>query len=150
MEMLESRIENIDPERAKAIGDRMRIARKEAGFTIRELAARMEISPTYLNRMENGKRLMDSVQNLISFCEICQVPIEDFLVLCGMKIPDSEAPIYRAFPAIKNEKQAEAISQFAKAITSKTLTDENISQMVNTAIAFADFCDKQNQETQQG
>lgn len=149
MKMLESRIENMGSEHAKAIGDRMRTARKEAGLTIRELAARMGISPTHLNRMENGERLMDSVQNLISFCEICHVPIEDFLILCGMKITDSEMPVYRAFPAIRSKEEAEAISQFAKAITSRSLTNENISQMVNTAIAFADFCDKQNQQNQQ-
>lgn len=146
MKMLESRMDGIGTERAIAIGSRMREARKDAGYTIRELADKMDISPTHLNRIEKGERLMDSIEKLILFCEICRVPIEEYLVLCGMKLSDKDTPIYRAFPSIRTREEEEAIAAFAKTITTKNLTADNITQMLNTAIAFADFCDKQNQQ----
>lgn len=146
MKMLESRMDGIGTEKAIAIGNKMREARKDAGYTIRELAERMDISPTHLNRIEKGERLMDSVEKLILFCEICRVPIEDYLVLCGMKLSDEDTLVRRAFPSIRSKEEEEAIAAFAKAVTTKNLTAENITQMINTAIAFADFCDKQNQQ----
>ena len=60
MKMLESRLDGIGTKKAIAIGNRMREARKDAGYTIRELAEKMDISPTHLNRIEKGERLMDS------------------------------------------------------------------------------------------
>ena len=89
---------------------------------------------------------MDSIESLILFCEACHVPVDKYLFLCGLNKSQVDTPIRRAFPAIKSAQQEEAISTFAKLITSKDLTDDNIQQMLNTAIAFADFCDKQNQE----
>ena len=146
MKMLESRLDGIGTKKAIAIGNRMREARKDAGYTIRELAEKMDISPTHLNRIEKGERLMDSVEKLILFCEICRVPIEDYLVLCGMELSDADTPIRRAFPSIRTKEEEEAIASFAKAVTTKNLTADNITQMLNAAIAFADFCDKQNQQ----
>ena len=123
----------------------MREDRKNAGLTIRALAEKMDISPTHLTRMESGERLMDSVVKLISFCDACSVPIEKYLVLCGMKVPETDTPVRRAFPVISSQEQEEAIVAFAKLITSKNLTNDNITQMLDTATAFADFCDKKNQ-----
>ena len=131
---------------SREIGNAMREDRKAKGYTIRELAIKMEVSPTHLTRIESGERLMDSVEKLILFCDACEVPIEKYLVLCGMKGPAKDTPIRRAFPAIKDDQQESAVATFAKLIASKDLTPENIQQMLNTAIAFADFCDKQNQE----
>ena len=142
MKMLENRTDGMGSEKAIAIGSRMREDRKKAGYTIRELADKMDISPTHLNRIEKGERLMDSIEKLILFCSICHVPIEDYLVLCGMSI--EEDPIRRAFPAIRSKAEEEAIAAFAEAVASKKLTEENIGQMVSTAVAFAEFCDRQN------
>ena len=149
MKMLESRLDGNGTEKAIRIGNRMRDARKDAGYTIRELADKMDISPTHLNRIEKGERLMDSVEKLILFCEICRVPIEDYLVLCGMDLSETDTPIRRAFPSIRTREEEEAIASFAKTITTKNLTSDNITQMLNAAIAFADFCDKQNQGSQE-
>lgn len=141
----ESYMEEIGSERSELIGKHMTADRKAAGYTIRELAEKIDMSPTHLNRMEKGQRLMDSVSKLINFCEACHVPIEKYLVLCGMHISEEDTPIRRAFPAIENEEQENAIDAFAKMITSKKLTSEDITQILNTAIAYADFCDKKNQ-----
>lgn len=134
----------IGSERSEIIGKNMAADRKAAGYTIRELAEKMDISPTHLNRMEKGERLMDSVAKLIIFCNVCHVPIEKYLVLCGMQISERDTPIRRAFPAIVSDDQENAIDRFAKMITSKKRTAEDIAQILNTAIAYADFCDKKN------
>lgn len=146
MRMLDGRIEERGTEVSRRIGTAMREDRKDAGFTIRELAEKMNISPTHLTRIESGERLMDSIESLILFCEACHVPIDKYLVLCGLNNLEMDTPIRRAFPAVKSTQQEKAISTFARLITSKDLSEENILQILNTAIAFADFCDKQNQE----
>ena len=84
MKQLESRLEGRDSEHARMVGEIMRKDRKNAGYTIRALAEKMDISPTHLTRIESGKRVMDSVVTLILFCDACNVPIEKYLVLSGM------------------------------------------------------------------
>ena len=103
-----------------------------------------DFSPTHLTRIESGERLMDSIESLILFCDACHVPIDKYLVLCGMQRPEKDTPTRRAFPAIETGEQENAINTFAKMITSKKLTTEDITQILTTAIAYADFCDKKN------
>lgn len=146
MKILDNRMEERGTEHSRKIGNAMREDRKNAGYTIRELAEKMGISPTHLTRIESGERLMDSVKQLTLFCDACRVPIYKYLILCGMKSTENDSPVRRAFSAIQTEEQEEAVSVFANLLTSRNLTPENIRQMLNTAIAFADFCDKQNQQ----
>ena len=146
MRMLDSRMEERGTERSRKIGSAMRDDRKNAGYTIRELATKMDISPTHLTRIELGERIMDSVEKLILFCDVCHVPIEKYLVLCGMRLPEKDTPIRRAFPAIKTNDQEKVISAFANSVTSHDLTNEELEQMVTTAVAFAEFCSKKNQQ----
>ena len=146
MRMLDGRMEERGTEVSRRIGAAMREDRKNAGYTIRDLAEKMKISPTHLTRIESGERLMDSIEALILFCNACHVPVDKYLALCATGTVSMDTPIRRAFPSVKSEQQEKAISDFARLITSKDLTEENIQQMLNTAIAFADFCDRQNQE----
>ncbi len=146
MNTLDSRMGARGTDRSRKIGAAMREDRKNAGFTIRDLALKMDISPTHLTRIESGERLMDSVEGLILFCKACSVPIDKYLALCGSEISDYNSPIHSVFPAIESPEQESAIAEFAKIVTTKKLTAENIQQMLNTAIAFADFCNRQNQK----
>ena len=146
MRMLDGRMEERGTEVSRRIGAAMREDRKNAGYTIRDLAEKMKISPTHLTRIESGERLMDSIEALILFCNACHVPVDKYLALCATGTVSMDTPIRRAFPSVKSEQQEKAIFDFAKLITSKDLTEENIQQMLNTAVAFADFCDRQNQE----
>ena len=138
-------MDEMGSDRAKLIGQNMLNDRKEAGFTIRALAEKLEISPTHLNRMEKGERLMDSVSKLIQFCSVCHVPIEKYLVLCGMPVSEKDTLTRRAFPAIQSDEQEEAINTFAKIITTKNLSSDDITQILNNAISYAEFCDNKNQ-----
>lgn len=141
----ESYTEERGSERAKAIGENMRNDRKAARYTIRQLAELIDVSPTHLNRMEKGDRLMDSIAKLIRFCDVCQVPVEKYLVLCGLDYPNNESLIRRAFPMIKTDEQEKAISTFAEVITAGYLSNDNITQILNNAMAYAAYCQKQQE-----
>lgn len=84
MKMLESRTKARGSEKAIRIGKAMREDRNNAGYSIRDLAKKMGISTTHLTRIERGERLMDSVEKLILFCEICRIPIAKYLILFGI------------------------------------------------------------------
>lgn len=142
----EEYLTNWGSEWAQKVGGMIREDRKAAGYTIRELAEKIEISPTHLNRMEKGDRPLDSTKTLVRICDVCHIPIERYLVMFGMRLSEMNTPIRRAFPSIKNSEQEKAISTFAKLVTSDNLSAENVQQMLNTAIAYADFCDRQNRE----
>lgn len=64
------------------MGEAMREDRKQAGYSIRELAEKLDMSPVHLNRIEKGERLMD-FEKLTLFCDICHVPITKYLALYG-------------------------------------------------------------------
>ena len=132
-------------DRAKKIGEAMRRDRKEARYTIRQLAEIIDVSPTHLNRMEKGLRIMDSIEKLIRFCDACHVPIDGYLSLCGLQYAgNNQDPIGRAFPQIRTSEQKDAINSFANIILSHDLSKEELEQILKNTMAYADFCSKSN------
>lgn len=144
MKMLDSRIEGNGSQRAIEIGKAMKDARIAAGLGLRETAGIIGVSPTHLARIESGERLMDSLEKLIAFCELVHEPIEKYLVIAGMNIPDQQTPVRKAFPSITTDEQEQALTSFARIITSLKLTPDDYIQLINSATAYAEFCDKKN------
>lgn len=142
----EGRREEVVTERARIIGDAMRKDRKDARYTIREMAKLLDLSATHLNRMENGYRLLDSIETLIRFCEILDVPIDKYLRLCGMTYKDSGTAVSKAFPAVESQDQENAITAFAQTITSRRLTADDLAQILDNVTAYADFCTGRNKK----
>lgn len=138
----EGRREEIVTERARMIGEQFCNDRKNARYTIRDLAALLEISPTHLNRIEKGYRLLDSIGTLIRFCELCQVPINKYLLLYGMKYTEDSTPVRKAFPAIRTTDQEKAVIDFEEIITSGNLSTDDLRQIRDIVTAYADFCRK--------
>ena len=134
---------------ALSVGKQIREDRKNVGLTIRELAEEIGISPTHLNRIENGERPLDSTKTLIRICQVCRVPLEKYLVMYGLRLNKDDTPVRRAFPRIENSAQEDAIVKFADLLISNNLTTDNIASMLNTATAFAEFCDKKNKAAKQ-
>lgn len=136
---------NWSSEWAKKVGGMIREDRKNAGFKVREFAEVIGISPTYLTRMEKGERPLDSTKTLVRICKACHVPIEKYLAMFGMEYSGRDTPIRRAFPTITTEQEEEAIAFFANLITLSNLAPDNITQILNVATAYAEFCEKQNE-----
>lgn len=66
-----------DTQNTLAIGQKLRAARKKSGFSLRELAARAEVSASLLSQIENGKA-NPSVRSLHSISDALSVPITYF------------------------------------------------------------------------
>ena len=70
-------IEEVEsPESAKEsiIGNNLRCARLEKGWSMRQLAAEAEVSPSLISQIENG-RTMPSVRTLYSLAEALSLPV---------------------------------------------------------------------------
>lgn len=62
----------------KGLGDRVRVARKEARISIRQLAAELDVDPRTVNRWQSGDA-MPSVERLIDIARILGKPPGYFL-----------------------------------------------------------------------
>ena len=58
-----------------AVGSRIREKRLLLGMTLRELARRLNVSPSFVSQLETGKS-QASVATLYSVCEVLEIPIE--------------------------------------------------------------------------
>ena len=58
------------------LGAKLRLARRQAGLSLRELARQLSVSPSFLSQMENGKS-QPSVATLYSIAQVLGVSIDD-------------------------------------------------------------------------
>jgi transcriptional regulator with XRE-family HTH domain len=58
------------------LGSKVRLARREAGLSLRELARQLSVSPSFLSQMENGKS-QPSVATLYSLAQVLGVSIDE-------------------------------------------------------------------------
>jgi transcriptional regulator with XRE-family HTH domain len=74
-------VEAVEPPESaieSTIGDNLRSARLEKGWSMRELAAEAEVSPSLISQIENG-RTMPSVRTLYSLAEALSLPVTKHL-----------------------------------------------------------------------
>lgn len=127
-------------------GQYLREKRLQRGYSIRRLAEEANCSASYLNRIEHGQRRLDSMANIMLLASILDFPVSELLQLT--ELPDAEmlSPIRTAFPGIHTSHQETIITKFASLITSGTLSDEQMDQMIFNATAFKEYCQKCNQK----
>jgi transcriptional regulator with XRE-family HTH domain len=65
-------------ERYQAFLQRLRAARKEAGFTQEEVSIKLNVHQSYVSKCESGERRVDVVE-LDEFARLYQKSFEDFL-----------------------------------------------------------------------
>lgn len=58
------------------LGSKLRLARRQAGLSLRELARQLSVSPSFLSQMENGKS-QPSVATLYSIAQVLGVSIDE-------------------------------------------------------------------------
>ncbi len=58
------------------LGGKLRLARRQAGLSLRELARQLSVSPSFLSQMENGKS-QPSVATLYSIAQVLGVSIDE-------------------------------------------------------------------------
>jgi transcriptional regulator with XRE-family HTH domain len=73
--------------------DKLRDFRKEKGFTIREVAVRSGVSPSYISQLENGQRGIPSPEVLLKLSEGLHVSYAKLMEEAGYLEPfPKEAP----------------------------------------------------------
>lgn len=80
------------------LGARLRVARREAGLSLRELARQLSVSPSFLSQMENGKS-QPSVATLYSIAQVLGVSIDE-LFHVDDAAPATELPVRGATSAV--------------------------------------------------
>lgn len=65
--------------RVDVLGSRLRAARMRAGLTLREMARRLGVSPSFVSQLENG-RSQPSVATLYSMAQLLHVSIDELFV----------------------------------------------------------------------
>ena len=81
-----------DPAESRGVGQlgsKVRLARREAGLSLRELARQLSVSPSFLSQMENGKS-QPSVATLYSIAQVLDVSIDE-LFHSGDAAPPEDA-----------------------------------------------------------
>src|SRR5437868_1141093 len=67
----------LDPQPARAIGEKLRAARQDQQMSLRELATRSEVSASMLSQVETGKAY-PSVRSIYSIASALRLPVDYF------------------------------------------------------------------------
>jgi len=73
----------------------LRRQRIKAGFGLREFASRIDLSPTYISRVETGKIPPPTEKRIRSMARLLGVPADDLYTAAGKLDPEIEAYIRR-------------------------------------------------------
>jgi transcriptional regulator with XRE-family HTH domain len=89
-----------DSETAPALGPKLRAIRLRRGLGLRELARRLDVSPSSISKIETGKN-HPSVRTLYAFASELQVTIDEVLDLehAATREPSSGKPAFEPQPA---------------------------------------------------
>jgi len=110
------------PDPRKILGDLLRATRIAKGYSLRKFASMVDVSPTYLSQVEQGKvDRPPTAERVRSMAELLGQDPDEWIALAG-RIPDDLRDI------IKSEPQAmPALLRAAKGLTAdelRKLTDE--------------------------
>ncbi len=85
----------------KQFGGKLRELRKRAGMTQRELADKVNVSFTYISKIENGAMPPPSKKTLFRLADALNIDREELLILAG-KIPSDIAQMLKNAENIKH------------------------------------------------
>ena len=98
---------------SKEVGNIIRKHRQEKNYTIRDLAAKAEISPTMLNRIELGQRAAKP-EIIYKLCKILNCPTSTLNELLKIAYPNFDlfdvGNLRKLYPAIETQEQADTIN----------------------------------------
>lgn len=79
----------------KKFGSLLRRSRVKAGFGLREFAQKVELSPTYISRVETGKIPPPTQRRIKTMARLLHVPVDELYNAAGKVDPEIEAYIRR-------------------------------------------------------
>ena len=85
---------------SREIGEKLRVFRKRLGLQAKKLAEQLDISPSYLNLIESGKRAIDG-ELLLKICQELRIELSDLKNENDIDITNSKLAILK-FSKVKN------------------------------------------------
>lgn len=110
----------------KSFGPTLRELRKARGFTLREFAQLLGVSPTYMSLVEQEKEKPPTAERIKLIAKILGISIDELLVLAG-KLPEDLPKIIHGQP--------KALTSFLR--TARHLTAKQINALTEQAKALA-------------
>ena len=105
---------------ARALGERIRRAREDAGLSLRALAAAVDFHAPNLKRLEEGENLMPSASLLQDIADTLEVDAAELLTFIGVKPVLPEPSIYLRQRYGLSEGEAREIAAFIEQQTHQT------------------------------
>ncbi|UOF90835.1 helix-turn-helix domain-containing protein [Fodinisporobacter ferrooxydans] len=86
------------------IGQRIKIFRKQYGYTALELAEALQVSQSHISRLENGTRL-PSIDFLMEFCDFLNITLGEFFYDGLSDLPDDIQQLLTEAKSLTPEKR---------------------------------------------
>jgi transcriptional regulator with XRE-family HTH domain/quercetin dioxygenase-like cupin family protein len=99
------------------LGLRLRVARQQSGQSLRELARRLGVSPSFLSQIENGKA-QPSVATLYSMAQVLEVSIDHLFV------DEKAEPIPEVASSVESAPSIPSVLQRAAAVREEVGEEE--------------------------
>ena len=107
------------------MGERLRAARRERGLSLRELAKRLDVSPSLISQVETG-RASPSVSTLYAIAQVLSVSVDD-LLFDEVNRPQRSPPVRAEqgpFPVQRGSDRSRI--RLASGVTWERLTTESV------------------------
>ncbi|NPV89967.1 MAG: helix-turn-helix transcriptional regulator [Firmicutes bacterium] len=91
-------------------GTLLRIKRREAGLTQRELAEKAGLDFSYISKIENDRLPPPATDTVIRICHILNIPPQELLVLTGKLHPEIESTVSSSIAAQEFILEAKRLS----------------------------------------
>lgn len=111
----------------KEFGKRIRDLREakkqtDPSFSLRQFAERIEVSPTFLSKVENGEFDPPKAEKIMKMAELLGVDSDELLALAGKMDPELSDII---------QEQPKAMADLLRVAKSKGLTAEDIEKLTD-------------------
>lgn len=109
----------------KAFGDRVRQLREaklrtDPRFTLRQFAKMVDVSPTFLSKMERGEFDPPRAEKIIKIAELLGVDVDELLALAHKVDPEVEKII----------REQPKMADFLRTAREKGLTPEDLNKLI--------------------
>jgi transcriptional regulator with XRE-family HTH domain len=85
----------------KLLSTLLRSARRDRGVNLRDLAASVGVSPSYLSRIESGEHVRISGGTLERLAQALQLPLDEVYRAAGRLPPDVERFVLENLPRVR-------------------------------------------------
>ncbi|RFA06866.1 hypothetical protein B7R21_18075 [Subtercola boreus] len=114
--------DNLNP----SLGPSIRASRVDAGLSLRELARRIDVAPSYMNDIEHDRRT-PSEAVLIKIAEQLPLDFDDLLALAGRLGEDTELYL----------KSNPTVGVLLRTVSGANLNEENLQRLLKSANRMA-------------